>query len=119
MVVAVEYIENLAIQLNRSCPPLDGKVGKVWVVSATFCAGKYINDPRDLPGDQYLRLSNTDKPRAANAKFDVTGDNISSQQLSEFIIMAITATRNISKSDEIFSGHGNEYDFKMAPNTLL
>lgn len=119
MGLTVEDFEKWDNQFVSPCLPLDGKEINVWVVAAKFFAERYINDPRYLPGDQNVRLSNTDKARKANEKFEMIGDILYPQKFSEFRITTITATRNISRGDEIFSGYGNEYEFNLASNSHL
>lgn len=99
MGVTVEDFEKRAIQLDRPFIALDGMGRNVWVVPVTFSAERYINYTRYLTGDHEIRLSRTEKARTANAKFDINGYILSPQEFSDFTIMSITATNNISGGD--------------------
>lgn len=54
-----------------------------------------------------------------NFLFETTVHMPSTQQFSEFTFMAITATRNVSKGDEILSNYGREYDFNLDGNSIV
>lgn len=88
--------------MDRPFLPLDAKGRKVWVVSEKVYTGSLINYRWHLTADNEIRLSNTDKARTVNEKFEMTEDILTLQKFSEFKFMPITATSNISRGDGIF-----------------
>lgn len=117
MGVTFEDVGKWYIMFPKSYRPLDGKEIIIWVVSAKSCAGLTINDPRYLPRDKESLLSQKETPKTDNAKFIMTQEAVSPNQLSEFTIMAIRTTRTINSGDAIFASYGPEYDFSLGTGT--
>lgn len=117
MIVTVDDFQKRAIQLYRPCQPMKGTARKIWVVTAKFCAARFINDPRYLPGDKERTSSRTDTPRKAHAIFHMSCQPLSLLQFEQDALIAITATSNIKRGDELFVSYGPEYDIRFGSST--
>ena len=91
----------------------------IYITPAKFCTARYINDPRYLDGDGdkeeherqgYVRKANVE----VNWNKARTRDNV-----SRYEFLQITATRNISRGDELFLDYATEHVMEENADGLL
>lgn len=83
----------------------------MWIVPASFCAMRYMNDGRCLPGDEAPEGEKLQKEQRKDVKFYQTGSRSSAASLRTYMQSAVRASRNLKYGEELFVDYGNNYEF--------
>lgn len=115
MAVTVQDFEKWAYKLDDRVVPVGGQSRTVWLVPAPFCVSRFMNDPRYLPGDKDGAQVREGVNREANVMFETSGSPSNPRDFEDHKILAVVATKNIVRGQEIFVNYGNAYDFGGSP----
>lgn len=116
MALITENFEKCSTRLDELYWSFEGNKRKVWVDPEYFCAGIFNNDPGYHPGDEEPLAFTNETSGKSNANFEMNESTLSHQRCSRFTVIAIMATSNINRGDEIFASSRRKIE--MDPNEI-
>lgn len=114
MLVALEVFRAFDNEIIERARDWNVEDHPLWIVLEPFCAMRYINDRRYLPGDKTLESEWTEKPKKKNVEFVQTKFAESRSDFTVLRILRIRALFNIAEDKYLFVHYGSSYDFNVS-----